>query len=195
MLDGGLTEGSVTLLAGHQGIGKTTLTLQALAGLGKRCLYATGEETQGYVAERAQRIGAMSDQIHALDTPHLEELLEQARSLHAQFIAVDTIQTLRCERVIGRPGSYSQIGVCTALLIDYARTTGSTLWLISHLTARGDISGPKAIMHDVDVVLELSEEGNDRERILSCSRKNRFGSEDAAERLRLTSKGFVEVEV
>lgn len=192
VLNGGLVEGSTTLLAGRPGIGKTTLTLQMLDGLGCRCLYVTGEETREHVEARARRVGAMSDRVHVLAERSLEEILKQAQSMHAQALAIDTIQMLSCEHVRGRPGLPAQLRGCTARLIDYAGTTGTTLWLVGHLTACGDIAGPITIVHSVDVVLRLDQE--DDARILSCPGKNRFGPTNVVGRLKLTAEGFVEVD-
>lgn len=192
VLGGGLVEGSTTLLAGRPGTGKTTLTLQMLDGLRQRCLYVTGEETREHVEAKARRVGAMSDRIHVLAEQRLEEILKQARSMHAQALAIDTIQMLHCEHVRGRPGLPAQLRGCTARLIDYAKATGTTLWFVGHLTAGGDIAGPITIQHSVDVVLEFDQE--DDERILSCPRKNSFGPTNAVGRFRFAAEGFVEVD-
>jgi DNA repair protein RadA/Sms len=192
VLNGGLVEGSTTLLAGRPGTGKTTLTLQMLDGLRLRCLYVTDEETREHVEAKACRVGAMSDRIHVLAEQRLEEILKHARSMHAQALAIDTIQMLRCEHVRGRPGLPAQLRGCTARLIDYAGTTGTTLWFVGHLTACGDIAGPITIVHSVDVVLRLDQE--DDKRILRCPSKNRFGPTNAVGRLKLTAEGFVEVD-
>ncbi len=162
-----------------------------LDGLGVRCLYVTCEETREHVAARARRVGALSNRICVLSTGSLEEILEQAKSMHAQALAIDTIQLLRCEHVKGRPGLPAQLRGCTARLINYAGTTGTTLWLVGHLTASGDIAGPITIEHSVDVILRLDQEGN--ERTLRCPLKNRFGPTNATGRLKLTAEGFVEV--
>ena len=192
VLGGGLVDGSVALLAGRPGVGKTTLTLQALDGLGCRCLYVTSEETREHVAARARRVGATSGRIRVLSTGRLEEILEQAQATCAQSLAIDTIQMLSCGRMKGRPGSPAQIKECTARLVDHARTTGTTLWLVGHLTARGDIADHGTILHHVDVALSLGQE--DDEWLLSCPDKNRFGLTPAAGRIRLTAEGFVEVD-
>ena len=169
------------------------MTLQMLDGLGCRCLYVTGEETREHVSARASRIGAMSDRIYVLTERRLEEILEQARSMRAQALAIDTIQVLSCEHVRGRPGLPAQLRACTARLIDYAKTTGTTLWLVGHLTQRGDIAGPRTIVHGVDTVLRLDQEDDERILHCHCPSKNRFGPTNIAGHLKLTAKGFVEV--
>jgi DNA repair protein RadA/Sms len=168
------------------------LTLQLLDGLGQRCLYVTSEKTLEQVGATARRIGAVSNQICLLAETRLGEILERARSMRAQAVAIDTIQGLTCEDVNGSPGLPAQLRACTVRLIDYARTTGTTLWLVGHLTKRGDIAGPRTTEHDVDVVLRLDQEND--ERILSCPSKNRFGSASTVGRFRLTAEGLVEVD-
>ncbi len=189
VLNGGLVDGSTTLLVGRPGVGKSTLTLQVLDRLRRRCLYVTGEETREHVVARARRVGAMSDQICVLSAGRLEEILERAQSTRAQVLAIETIQMLSCGHVRGRPGLPAQLRSCVGRLIDYARTTGTALWLVGHLTARGDVAGPRAIVHDVDVVLRLDQQ--DDGQILRCSR-NRFGPTHFVGRLELTTEGFVE---
>jgi len=191
VLNGGLVEGSTTLLAGRPGIGKTALTLQMLDGLRCRCLYVTGEETREHVEARGRSVGTMSGRVHVIAERRLKEILKQAQSMQAQVLAVDTIQLLSCEHVRDRPGLPARLRECTARLINYAGTTGTTLWLIGHLTACGDVAGPITIEHSVDVVLRL-DQGDDVQ-ILSLS-KNRFGTTNAVGRLRLTARGFVEVD-
>lgn len=156
--------------------------------LGARCLYVTGEKTRERVVASARRIGALSNRIYVCATRSLEEILDQAQALHAQAVAIATIQTLSCGHVRGRPGLPAQLRACTARLIDYARMTGTTLWLVGHLTARGDIAGPRTIEHAVDVLLRLDQE--DDEWILSCPDKNRFGPTNLVGRLKLTARGF-----
>ena len=196
VLGGGLVVASVVLLASPPGIGKTSLTLQMLDGLGHRCLYVTGEETCVQVAATARRIGAASSKIYPIAERNLDKIFAKARSVRAQTIAIDSIQKMRCEDVSGRPGSPAQLKECTARLVQYAKGTGTALWLIGHVTGDGDVAGPKTIEHDVDVVLELEQgtqlEGN--ERILKCSGKNRFGPTNVEGRFELTAKGFVSID-
>src|SRR4029077_18327839 len=191
VLNGGLVKGSTTLLAGRPGTGMTTLTLQMLNGLRVRSLYVTGEETREHVEAKARRVSAMSDRICVRAERRLDEIITRARSMRAQALSIDTIQMLSCGHVKGRPGLPAQLRGCTARLIDYAGTTGTTLWLVGHLTACGDIAGPITIVHSVDVVLRFDQE--DDKRILRCPDKNRFGPTNAVGRLKLTAEGFVEV--
>jgi DNA repair protein RadA/Sms len=109
VLGGGLVEASVVLLASSAGVGKTSLTLQALKGLGYSCLYASGEETQEQIANTARRLGATSPQVYVLAAQRLEKILAQAREMRAKAIAIDTIQKIACEDASGRAGSPGQI--------------------------------------------------------------------------------------
>ncbi len=193
VLGGGLVVASVVLLASPPGIGKTSLTLQMLAGLGHRCLYVTGEETREQVALTARRVGAASTKTYVFVERRLERIFAKAREIRAQTIAIDSIQKMLCEDVAGRPGTPAQLKECTGRLVRYAKSTATALWLIGHVTSEGDIAGPRTIEHDVDVVLEMEAgagmEGN--ERILRLSGKNRFGPGNAVGRLVLTDRGFV----
>jgi predicted ATP-dependent serine protease len=190
VLGGGLVVASVVLLASPPGIGKTSLTLQMLNGLGHRCLYVTGEETCPQVAATARRIGAASKKIYPLAERSLDKIFAKARSIRAQTIAVDSIQKMICEDIGGRAGSPAQLKECTARLVDYAKTTETAVWIIGHVTGDGDVAGPKTLEHDVDVVLELSAgaaEGDD-----SWAKLKRLSSEQPdlsiAEALRIVEE-------
>lgn len=193
VLGGGLVEASVVLLAGLPGIGRTVLTLQVLGGLKHQCLYATGEETREHVEGTARRIGALTPRLSVLSERNLKTIFAHAREIGARTIAVDSIQTLICEDVNARAGSLAQLRTCISRLVLYAKSTNTTLWLVGHVTGHGDVAGPKTIEHDVDVVLKLSHSAQSDERIVSCLKKNRFGSTDASGRFELTAKGFVPV--
>ena len=196
VLGGGLVAASVVLLASPPGIGKSSLTLQMLAGLGHRCLYVTGEETREQIAGTARRIGALTPRLFVLCERDLARIFAHAQAMRAQTIAIDSIQKMICHDVNGRAGSPGQLKECTARLVTYAKNHDTVLWLIGHVTGDGDVAGPKTIEHDVDIVLELSQgakfEGN--ERILRCPSKNRFGPTNAAGHFELTAKGFVSVD-
>lgn len=155
VLGGGLVVASVVLLASPPGIGKSSLTLQMLVGLGHRCLYVTGEETIEQIAGTAHRVGAMSPRLHVLAERNLTKILAHARAMRAQTIAIDSIQKMVCEDVNGRAGSPGQLKECTDRLVDYAKNNATAMWIIGHVTGDGDIAGPKTIEHDVDVVLEM----------------------------------------
>lgn len=192
VLGGGLVAASVVLLASVRGIGKSSLTLQMLAGLGHRCLYVSGEETREQIAATARRIGALSPRLHVLVERNLAKIFAHARMMRAQTVAIDSIQKMTCDDVGGRPGSPSQLKECTAQLVDYAKSNDTAIWLIGHVTGEGDIAGPKTIEHEVDVVLELTQgakfEGN--ERVLKCLGKNRFGPSNLAGHFELKATGL-----
>lgn len=196
VLGGGLVVASVVLLASPPGVGKTSLTLQMLAGLGHRCLYVTAEETREQVAMTARRIGAASKKTYVLAERNLETIFAHAHAMRAQTIAIDSIQKMICEDLDSRAGTPAQLKECTARFVQYAKTTKTALWLIGHVTGDGSIAGPKTIEHDVDVVLELEAgaalEGN--ERILRIAGKNRHGPTNAIGRFELTATGLVPVD-
>lgn len=196
VLGGGLVAASAVLLASPRGIGKSSFTLQMLNGLDHRCLYVTGEETREQLAGTARRIGAASNKIYVLVERHIEKIFDKARTVRAKTIAIDSIQKMMCVDVNGRAGSPGQVKECTARLVQYAKDTGTALWIIGHVTSDGDVAGPSTIEHDVDVVLEL-ELGADfdgNERILRCTGKNRFGPANLVGSFELTGKGFVSVD-
>ena len=174
----------------------SSLTLQMLVGLRHRCLYVTGEETREQLAATARRIGAVSNRLYVLAERDLAKIFAHARSMRAQTIAIDSIQKMVCDDVNGRAGSPGQLKECTARLVEYAKKTDTAVWLIGHVTADGDVAGPRTIEHDVDVVLELEQglkfDGN--ERVLQCRGKNRFGPTNVAGSFELTSNGFVPVD-
>jgi DNA repair protein RadA/Sms len=197
VLGGGLVTASIILLAAPPGVGKTSLTLQVLAGLGHQCLYASGEETREHVEGTARRVGALTPRVSVRSERNLKTIFAGARAMRARTIAIDSIQTLLCEDVDGRAGSLTQLRKCLSRLVLYARATDTTFWLIGHVTGGGDVAGPKTIEHDVDVVLKLSQGAtlNGRERILRCPNKNRFGPTNAVGYFELSAKGFVPVQV
>jgi DNA repair protein RadA/Sms len=191
VLGGGLVDASVVLLAAPPGIGKTTLTFQVLEGLGRNALFVTGEETVEQVAETARRIGATSSYGYA--AYDLDTIFAKAQALRAQVLAIDSIQKMKCADVTGRAGSVTQVKECTIRLVSFAKTTKTAVWLIGQVTSDGDIAGPRALEHDVDVVLEM-EQGTGREgreRLLRNVNKNRFGATGKVGKLELTDRGFV----
>jgi len=197
VLGGGLVAASVVLLASPRGIGKSSLTLQVLSGLGHRCLYVSGEETLAQVRGTAGRVGALTPRLFVFSERDLATIFVHAKAMRAQTIAIDSIQKMSCSEVNGRAGSPAQVKECTALLVDYAKRNDTALWIIGHVTGDGDIAGPKTIEHEVDVVLELTKgtkfDGN--ERILRCLDKNRFGASDRLGHFELTATGLVPVDL
>jgi len=195
VLGGGLVEASVVLLASPPNIGKSSLSLQMLADLGHRCLYASGEETRAHLEGMARRLGVLTPRLSVRSERNLATIFTHARETRAQTIVVDSIQTMICEDVNGRRGSPAQVKECVSRLVHYAKTNNTTIWIIGHVTSDGDVAN-KTIEHDVDVVLKLSRGAkfNGNERILRCPSKNRYGPTNAVGHFELTAKGFVPVD-
>jgi DNA repair protein RadA/Sms len=196
VLGGGLVAGAIVLLAAPLDIGASSLALQMLAGLQHRCLYVTGKETREQVVATARRVEALTNRIYVLNERDPSRIFDQAHSMHLQTIVIDTIQDMDCDDVKGRPGFPAQVRKCTEQFVHFAKTTGTALWLIGHVTSDGTIAGPRTLEHDVDVVLKLEQgtrfEGN--ERILRCLGKNRFGANNVVGYFELTAKGLVSAE-
>ena len=192
VLGGGLVVGSVVLLASPRGIGKSSLSLQMLAGLGHQCLYVSGEETVAQVAATARRINAATSSLHVYVERNPAKIFAHARKMRAKTIVIDSIQKMVCDEVNGRAGSPTQVKECTALFVDFAKTMETTLWIIGHVTGDGTISGPTTIEHDVDVVLELTAglKLDGSERVIRCLGKNRFGPSELTGSFELTATGL-----
>jgi DNA repair protein RadA/Sms len=178
VLGSGLVPGSVVLLGGEPGIGKSTLSLQlacGLAGAGAPVLYVTGEESLEQVRLRAERLGAIPPGVLALSETRVEALAEPWRSLRPRLVLVDSIQTLRTDRVESAPGSVAQVRESAALLASTAKTHGTALVLVGHVTKEGLLAGPRVLEHLVDVVLTFEGDREHAFRLLRAT-KNRFGS-------------------
>jgi DNA repair protein RadA/Sms len=178
VLGGGLVPGSVVLIGGEPGIGKSTLCLQlalSVEAAGSRVLYVTGEESLEQVRLHAERLGAIGDGILALAETRVEALAKPWRDASPALVLVDSIQTLRTERVESAPGSVAQVRECAALLASTAKTHGTALVLVGHVTKEGTLAGPRVLEHLVDVVLEFEGERGHPFRVLRA-RKNRYGS-------------------
>lgn len=176
LLGGGLVPGSMVLIGGEPGIGKSTLSLQlALKQPVLKTLYVSGEESAQQIKLRAERLGGSGSNCYILPETLLENILVHARETNPQFVVIDSIQTLYTERIESSPGSISQIRECAAMLLRYAKETGVPVFIIGHITKDGSIAGPKILEHIVDVVLQFEGDNNYVYRILR-SIKNRFGS-------------------
>lgn len=180
VLSGGVAAGSVVVLAGEPGIGKSTLVLQLLAGVahaGRSVLLATGEESVDQVALRARRLGVAVPQLKAIATSSLEEVLSAAAREAPALLVVDSIQTMQVGGLDPAPGSVTQVKECAARLVRYAKDTGTAIVLVGHVTKEGAVAGPKTLEHMVDVVLGLDGDRSGTLRLLRVL-KNRFGSCD-----------------
>jgi DNA repair protein RadA/Sms len=176
VLGGGLVPGSVTLLAGEPGVGKSTLALQLAHGLAPaRVLYVSGEESPEQIRLRAERLPALPANLLLLAETQVEALAAPWRELAPAAVIVDSVQTLRSERVESAPGSVAQVRECAALLAAAAKKVGAALILVGHVTREGTIAGPRVLEHLVDVVLYFDGDRGHAFRLLRAQ-KNRFGS-------------------
>ena len=193
LLGGGIVPGSLVLIGGEPGIGKSTLSLQIPLVSGLRTLYVTGEESARQVKMRADRLcgGAVGDTLIFTET-RIESIIEEAEKLKPELMIVDSVQTMFTETVESTPGSVSQIKEVAAMLLRFAKESGIPVILIGHITKDGYIAGPKILEHIVDVVLQFEGENRGAYRILR-SIKNRFGSTSEIAVFEMTGTGLREV--
>jgi len=175
VLGDGIVPGSVILLGGEPGIGKSTLMLQMLMQLEKKALYVSGEESLQQIKLRADRIQGNQDTSYLLAATNTQKILHQLEKEKPELLIVDSIQTLHTDYIESSPGSVSQIRECASELIDFAKNTQTPVILIGHINKQGSIAGPKVLEHMVDSVLQFEGDRNHAYRILR-SQKNRFGS-------------------
>ena len=177
VLGGGIVPGSVILLSGDPGIGKSTLLLQLSSSLAKRgkVVYASGEESVRQVKLRAQRMDISGEGLYLLSESSLEAIICEMERISPLLGVVDSIQTAHTSEVEGSPGSMTQIRECTLKLMHWAKDKNISLFISGHVTKEGNIAGPKILEHIVDVVLQLEGEHLSNYRILRGA-KNRFGS-------------------
>ena len=176
VLGGGLVPGSIVLLGGEPGIGKSTLSLQTMLGLtDKRVLYVSGEESAHQLKMRAERIGGESENFLILCENSLEAIFEQIKETKPEIVVIDSIQTISTEDVESSAGSITQVRECAAALLRFAKSSGVPVILIGHITKEGTLAGPKILEHIVDTVIQFEGDQHYMYRILR-SIKNRFGS-------------------
>jgi DNA repair protein RadA/Sms len=176
ILGGGIVGGSLILLGGEPGVGKSTLALQlALALKGKNILYVSGEESEEQISLRAKRLKNTNPQCYILSETDLESILTHAENIKPGLIIIDSIQTINNSLLESSAGSVTQVRECAASLLKYSKITGTPVFLIGHITKDGTLAGPKVLEHIVDVVLYFEGDNNYVYRILR-SVKNRFGS-------------------
>ena len=175
VLGGGLVPGSLTLLGGEPGVGKSTLLLQIALKLPYKTLYVSGEESQKQIKMRADRIHPNSETCFILTETKTQNIFQQIEATEPDIVVIDSIQTLHTDYIESTAGSISQIRECTAELIKFAKETNTPVILIGHITKDGTIAGPKILEHMVDTVLQFEGDRNYVYRILR-SLKNRFGS-------------------
>ncbi len=176
VLGGGLVAGSLILLGGEPGIGKSTLSLQlALSDNGLKTLYVSGEESAEQIKLRAERIGIRNENCIVYTETLLENIVAQIGEIRPDMVVIDSIQTMYTDLIDSSAGSVSQIRECAATLLKYAKGSGTPIFIIGHITKDGTIAGPKILEHIVDVVLQFEGDGNNTYRILRGI-KNRFGA-------------------
>lgn len=199
LLGGGIVAGSLTLLGGEPGIGKSTLVLQLLHGItshaGTECavLYASGEETVEQITARAKRLQCASPTLHFLPTTRIDEIIAAVHHLHPSLVVVDSIQTTHAADAPGEVGSVTQIKTLTGRLLETAKKTGVPILLIGHVTKDGSVAGPKTLEHLVDTVLYLEGDSAHDLRIIRAT-KNRFGSTNETSIFQMTEKGLINVD-
>ncbi|MBM4137245.1 MAG: DNA repair protein RadA [Nitrospira sp.] len=196
VLGGGVVKGSVILVGGDPGIGKSTLLLQTLSGLSKKygkVLYVSGEESPEQIKIRADRLSINSDDIVLLSETVLEEILDTTSKLSPHVMVIDSIQTVYTEEIVSAPGSVSQVRDCAAKLMLFAKRSDIPVFLVGHVTKEGAIAGPRVLEHIVDTVLYFEGDRGHSYRILRTV-KNRFGSTNEIGVFSMSDSGLIEVE-
>ena len=194
VLGGGVVPGSVILIGGDPGIGKSTILQQALAELGKtlKPLYITGEESLQQVSMRAHRLGLDTTDIRLLSETCVEKIIDVAQKEKPQVMVVDSIQTVFTELLQSAPGSVAQVRDSAAQLVRYAKQTGTVLFLVGHVTKEGALAGPRVLEHMVDTVLYFEGDSSSPYRVIRAV-KNRFGAVNELGVFAMTEKGLREV--
>ncbi len=196
VLGGGLVTGSLVLISGDPGIGKSTLLLQASASMthhGGRVVYVSGEETVHQIKLRAERLRLGGEGLFIMAETDLETVLNQVETLAPGLVVIDSIQTIYLPEMEAAPGSISQVRECTMRLMQWAKLRGVPVFISGHVTKEGAIAGPRVLEHIVDVVLYLEGEPFSAYRLLRCV-KNRFGSTNEVGVFEMKEQGMVEVE-
>jgi DNA repair protein RadA/Sms len=194
VLGGGLVPGSAVLIGGNPGAGKSTLLLQVMCHLSQtmEALYVTGEESLQQVGMRAKRLGLPMDNLKMLAETNVTEITRVAEECQPKIIVVDSIQVMYSADVTSAPGSVSQVRECAAYLIQYAKQTGTALFLVGHVTKDGMLAGPKVLEHMIDCFMMLDGDGDSRYRTLR-GQKNRFGAVNELGVFAMTGTGMKEV--
>ncbi|QCX52828.1 DNA repair protein RadA [Elizabethkingia sp. JS20170427COW] len=193
VLGGGIVLGSVTLIGGEPGIGKSTLLLQLALKMRKKIFYVSGEESASQIKMRADRLTDLQNPECFLYTEtSIEKILHEARKLKPDFMIIDSIQTLHSQAMESSPGTVSQIRECSSEVIKFAKATSTPVFLVGHITKDGQIAGPKVLEHMVDVVLNFDGDRNHLFRLLRAN-KNRFGSTSEIGIYEMISQGLKEI--
>ena len=197
VLGGGIVPGSLVLISGEPGIGKSTIIAQSanrIANTYGTVLYVSGEESEEQVRMRADRVcnGSISDNLYIYPETNIENILAACEELKPGFLIIDSIQTMYSSEIENAAGSITQIRACSNLLIRYAKSADVPVFIVAHVTKSGDLAGPKTVEHMVDCVLSFTGE-RDRDLRILRSFKNRFGTTDEIGAFRMTSEGMIEV--
>ena len=194
VLGGGAVAGSLVLVSGAPGIGKSTLLLQICNSLcaGRKVLYVSGEESERQLKLRAERLGVWPEALFVLSETRLSDILEAAAETKPDILIVDSIQTLYNEENESSPGSVSQVKDCTMSMMQLSKSNGITVFLVGHINKDGNIAGPKVLEHMVDCVLYFEGDPNSSYRLLRAA-KNRFGSTNEIGVFEMRDAGLVEV--
>lgn len=195
VLGGGLVDGSVVLLAGEPGIGKSTILLQLCESLeaGKKILYVSGEESRGQLKMRADRLNVASDRLYVLTDTDIQTIIGEKERVEPDVMIIDSIQTITSAAAGNTAGSITQVKECAAALINCAKYTGTAVIIVGHVNKEGSIAGPKVLEHMVDSVLYFEGERSQSHRIIRAA-KNRFGSTNEIGVFEMRENGLVEVE-
>jgi DNA repair protein RadA/Sms len=192
VLGGGIVPGSLVLIGGQPGIGKSTLLLQVAMQLPAKILYVSGEESEEQIKMRADRVGDFKSECYILTETNTSKVLQQAQDLQPQLLIIDSIQTLSSPHIESTPGSISQVRECAGELLRFAKETNIPVFIIGHINKEGEIAGPKLLEHIVDCVLQFEGDRHNTYRILRTL-KNRFGSTDEMGIYEMQAKGLREV--
>ncbi len=194
VLGGGLVPGSVILIGGNPGIGKSTLLLQTLAALAGHLstLYVSGEESAQQISLRAQRLNLARERLHLLTETCIEHILEQAQKHQPQVLVMDSIQTFFTDTLQSAPGSVAQVRESAARLVQYAKHTNTSVFLVGHVTKEGALAGPRVLEHMVDTVLYFEGEAGSQLRLVRTI-KNRFGAVNELGVFAMTGQGLREI--
>ena len=194
VLGGGAVEGSLVLVGGAPGIGKSTLLLQICNALcaERTVLYVSGEESERQLKLRAQRLGVSPEGLYILSETRLSDIMESVGECNPNVLIIDSIQTMFCEENESSPGSVSQVKDCTMALMNLSKSQGITVFVVGHINKDGNIAGPKVLEHMVDCVLYFEGDANTSYRLLRAA-KNRFGSTNEIGVFEMRDHGLVEV--
>jgi len=195
VLGGGLVRGSIVLIGGDPGIGKSTLLLQTVANIatsGTSCLYVTAEESAQQVALRGKRLGLKLSDLKISTQNRLEDVLATSETEQPAVLVIDSIQTVFSDALQSAPGAVAQVRECAAQLVRYAKQTGTAVFLVGHVTKEGTLAGPRVLEHMVDAVLYFEGDSSSRFRVIRAM-KNRYGAVNELGVFGMTDKGLKEV--